>query len=603
MKQFFKFTFASLIGSIVGGLILTFIIFIMIVGSFTQSLTMADQGKINPVEDKSVLHVKFNKEITDRAPMEDFNIASLIQQADGKDGLDDILRNIRTAADDPRIEGIFLDFSNVPAGMASLEEIRLELLKFKESEKWIMAYSEYYSQKGYYIASVADEIYLYPEGGLDWKGLGGELYFLKGFFEKTNIEMQVIRGSNNRFKSAVEPYMYDKMSSANREQTMTYLDAIWGKMLQGISESRGIAAADLNEMADSMYIRNPHDALEYKLVDGLKYRDEIIAALEEKLSIEGDDKVNYISMTKYTNAKPWTNAEGESYDAGYGDREKIAVIYAIGGIESGNGDDETIGSERISKAIRKARLDSSVKAIVLRVNSPGGSALASDVIWRETILAKEAKPFIVSMGDVAASGGYYIACGADKIYAHPNTITGSIGVFGVLPNTEKMFNDHLGVTFDRVATNQYANLGSMNSSLTDDEYAIIQEGVDDVYLTFKTRVSEGRGMTVDEVDSIGQGRVWAGTDALRIGLVDELGSLKDACGAAAEMAEVEDYRIVSYPEQTSKLEEILKEMAGEQESKVIERELGEFAWLYEQFKSLKSMNGVQARLPFILKID
>jgi protease-4 len=603
MKQFFKFTFASLLGSIVGGIILFFLILMVFMGSLSQSLTMADAKQVNPVLDNSVLHVQFNNSIVDRAPASNFDIAKILQNQGSSEGLNDILRNIWHAKQDPRIKGIFLDISSIPAGAASLEEIRDQLLDFKESGKWIMAYSEIYTQGAYYIASTADEIFLYPQGAMELKGLGGELYFLKDFFDKTGVEMQVIRGSNNRFKSAVEPYLSNHMSDANREQVMGYLGALWGQMLIGISAERGMSVAELTEMADSLYIRTPQDALDYKLIDGLMHRDQIIANLEEKLGLEEGGKINYMTMSKYTKALPWEADNGEFYDMNNYRRKKIAIVYAVGGIEGGTGDDETIGSERISKAIREARLDTSVMAIVLRVNSPGGSALASDVIWRETVLAQQTKPFIVSMGDVAASGGYYIACAADHIFAQPNTITGSIGVFGVLPNIGDALHDHLGINFERVETNQYATMGSTYRALNDDEYSIIQGGVDDVYMTFKARVAEGRGMTVDEVDSVGQGRVWAGTDALRIGLVDELGSLEDACNKAAEMAELEEYRVVSFPEQTSKLEQIMKEMAGDQESKIVNETLGEYAWLYDELKGMQKMKGIQMRMPFILKID
>lgn len=602
MKQFFKFSLSSILGSIIGGIIVFFIVFGFITGTFVSSLQEAGKKQTYAVKDSTVLRISFNEAIVDRTPVDELDILAELQDEPKKIGLNDITRAIREAATDSRIEGIFMDFSGVSGGMASLDEVHDALLEFKASDKWMLAYSETYSQGGYYLASTADEVYMYPEGGMDFRGLGGELYFLKDFFDKTGLQMQVIRGSNNRFKSAVEPYLTNAMSDANREQTMTYLSAIWNHMLTGISEQRGVSVEELNMMADSMYIRNPQDAIEYKLIDGVKYSDEIDAMLKEKVGLGEDDKVEFMALSKYINARPEKTEENEDEEATEND-QKIAVVYAIGGIESGQGDDATIGSARIAKAIREARKDSTIDAIVLRVNSPGGSALASDVIWREVMLAREAKPFVVSMGNLAASGGYYISCAAHKIYASRVTITGSIGVFGVIPNVGDALKEHMGINFDRVETNKFATMGSMYHALSDEEYKIIQEGVDEVYMTFKSRVADGRGMTVDEVDSIGQGRVWAGIDAKEIGLVDEFGGLKEAIAGAAELAELGDnYEVVNFPKRKSKLEEILEEMQKEAEAQQAETMLGEFAWIYNEINNLKNMRGIQMRLPFIMHI-
>ncbi len=408
-----------------------------------------------------------------------------------------------------------------------------------------MAYSEYYSHYTYYIATAADEIFLYPEGEMDFKGLRTELMFFKGALEKMEVVPQIIRGSNNKFKSAMEPFMYDKMSDANREQIMKYLNSMWGHMLTGISESRDISVDQLNLLADSMKIQSTADAIAYKLIDKAMYKDEILAELRSKLDIGADDDIETANLEDYMDVEDPDQKLKEALGKDTGD--KVAIVYATGSIEGGNGDNETIGSERISRAIRKARLDSTIKAVVLRVNSPGGSALASDVMWREMILCKEKKPVVVSMGDVAASGGYYIACPADKIFANPTTITGSIGVFGLMPYAGDFFENKLGITTDRAMTNDHADMGSPFRMLSDYEFNTIQKGVDKIYDQFTSKVAEGRGMTQAEVDDIGQGRVWTGIDAKEVGLVDELGGLSAAIAYAAETAELDDYDVTTFP--------------------------------------------------------
>ena len=607
MKQFFKFFFASLLAQFLGGLVLIFILVGMVGAAISDSLGGAGDKPVT-VKDGTVLHVRFADAIVDRAPVDGFDLQAIMNQSSSM-GLNTILENLTTAAEDPRIEGIFLDFGGLSSGMASVHEIRNALIKFKESGKWMIAYSEGYSQGGYYLASVADEVYLYPQGGLDWRGLGGTLTFLKGFFDKTGVQMQVIRGSNNRFKSAVEPFLTDHMSEANREQTIGYLGATWDEMVSAIAASRGLDEDGLNLLADTVGLRTTMDAVDAGLIDELKYRDEILDLIRTKLSIEALDDIPTVAMSDYDRANKWTDEDGEeeSDEPSFFNKEKVAVIYAIGSIESGEGDDATIGSDRIARAIRKARQDSSIKAIVFRINSPGGSALASDVIWRETILAKEAKPFIVSMGDLAASGGYYIACAADKIYASPTTLTGSIGVFGTLPYVGAAMEQHLGVTVDSVATNKYANLGSLYYPLSDKEYSIIQGSVDEIYGVFKQKVADGRGMTVAEVDSIGQGRVWAGADAINIGLVDEFGGLEDAIAYARDQAGIaaDAYRLVELPEQKDPIEELLKGMSSSEGVNITREVFGGNEELYQQFVQMQSLlkaQGIQARLPFTLQV-
>lgn len=582
--------FASALGLVVG----IFLLFFILIGIGSS---MGDKQTVE-VKEKSVLHIKLDKQVKERgtaSPFGDLNAGPFAP--DASIGLNDILSSLKNAVNDDNIKGVYLDIQGVPAGMATVEEIRNALLGFKESGKWIVSYSEIYSQKAYYVASVSDELWLNPQGMLEWKGLGSQMMFMKGLFEKLEIEPQIIR--YGKFKSAVEPLILDKMSAANRMQTMTYLNDLWNKMLSGVAEGRGKTVAELDKMAQDATIQNGKDALENGLVDELLFKDEVMANLRAKLEIEDEDeKINFLGLGKYKDA-PTVKGDDEKT----GKKEKIAVIYAVGSIEGGQGDDETIGSEKISAEIRKARKDDKVKAIVLRVNSPGGSALASDVIWREMVLAKKAKPVIVSMGDVAASGGYYIACAADTIIAQPNTITGSIGVFGVLMNAKKLVNNKFGIMVDTAKTNRFADLGSPFRPLTELERGIIQNGVNEIYTDFITKVAEGRGMAVADVDSIGQGRVWSGEDALEIGLVDMLGGIDDAIEIAANMAELENYRVVEYPTKKDPIEKMIQDLSGQGEEAFLKRRLGVHYQYVKDAEELMNMEGVQARMPYQLYID
>jgi protease-4 len=590
MGQFFKFMFASALGLILGIIIL----FAILLGI---GASLGSKGEVK-VEDNSVLHVKLDEEIKERGINNPFDIDPSTFKPKGGQGLNDILASIENAAADEKIKGIYLDVSSIPAGMATVEEIRNALLKFKESGKWIVSYSEVYTQKAYYVASVADEILLNPEGLVEWRGLGSQVIFLKNMFEKLELEPQIIR--YGKFKSAIEPLMLDKMSDPNRLQTMTYMDAIWDKMVEGVAATRGKSTAELDAMAQNASIQKAEHALEFGLVDGLKYKDEVLANLRKRLALkEEKDKINFITLGSYKDAPKAKKDDDDSSSS----RDRVAIIYAVGSIDTGEGDDESIGSETISKEIRAARLDDKVKAIVLRVNSGGGSALASDVIWRETVLAKQAKPFVVSFGDVAASGGYYIACAADTIVAQPNTITGSIGVFGVLFNAQQMLKNKLGITVDTVKTNRFADLGGPLRPLTAIEREIIQNSVNDIYFDFIGKVAQGRGMTTAEVDSIGQGRVWSGKDALRIGLVDVLGGIDDAVKIAANMAGLEDYRVTELPEAKDPMEQMMKQLSGGGEEALLKARLGNYYTYMKEIETMMNMKGVQARLPFMIHIE
>lgn len=603
MKQFFKFMFASVLGTFIAAFALFFVFFIIIAGAIGSAMSDLDRsGQTTSVNDNSILHVKLDRPIVDRGPEQTFNLDFGPFRSVSPIGLDQIIENLKKAKEDERIEGIYLEVSFPMAGMATLEEIRNALVDFKESGKWIVSYSELYSQNAYYLSSVSDEIYLMPEGGLDFRGLSTTIPFLKGMFDKLDIEMQVIRGSNNKFKSAVEPFLTDEMSVANRQQTETWMNSLWSNMLSGIGESRGITTDRLAAIADGYEVREPKDAVDLEMVTAVKYYDEVQAILRAKTETEEDEKLNTVSLTSYFRARATTSSE--TFVPSY-KKDKIAVIYASGNIMSGKGGEDNIGSETLSEAISDARKDSSVKAIVLRVNSPGGSALASEVIWRETALAKAVKPLVVSMGDAAASGGYYIAADAHKIVAMPGTITGSIGVFGLLPNMKGFFNEKMGITFDGVKTGKYANFGEATRPLSDDEYSILQNSVDNTYDRFKTVVAQGRSMGVEMVDSIGQGRVWSGTDALGIGLVDELGGLNRAIEIAAELASIEDYTIKNLPKRKDPFQAFIEELTGQSSTALLRWQLGNDEYLLRQFKAInqvKEMSGVQAIVPYAIEI-
>src|SRR5690554_214659 len=589
MKQFFKYVLATIVGVTLSSVIL-FLIFFGIMAALVSSL---GSEKELVVKDNSVLKIRLAYPIDERTsknPFEGgFNFSDLKSD---KLGLNDILARIKTAKEDDKIKGIYLDMSMVPSSFATLEEIRDALIDFKSSEKFILAYSEVYSQSAYYLASTADSVFLNPEGILDFRGFSSQSMFFKGTLEKLGIEAQVIKVGT--YKSAVEPFILDKMSEPNRQQVSSFLGSIYDHFLQGISTSRNIPADSLRAIANELRVQNAEDAVATKLVDGLKYKDEIISDLKERLGVKEDKEINLVAIEKYNNSKAKPDASV---------KDRIAVIYATGEIISGEGSDSQIGSERISREIRKVREDEKVKAVVLRINSPGGSALASDVIWREVKLTKEAKPIVVSMGDVAASGGYYIACAADSIFAQPNTITGSIGVFGIIPNLEGFFNSKLGITFDEVKTGEYADLGNTTRPLTPGERSIIQQQVDQIYFTFTNKVAEGRNKERSYIDSIGQGRVWTGEQALGLGLVDRLGGIETAIKSAAKMADIEKYRLVNYPALSDPFKALLGNTSDDISAWFMKREMKDAYPFYNQAKQVMEQTGIQARIPYTITIN
>lgn len=588
MKQFFKYVLATIVGIVISSIVI-FLMFLGIVGAIVSS---ADKKEVK-IEPNSILYVDLKQEIVDRGsedPFKGFDFASF--QPNSPIGLNQILKAIANAKEDSNIKGILLELDAVNAGAATTEEIRNALIDFKSSGKFIYAYSDTYSQKAYYLASVADSVFLNPEGMIEWLGLRSEIMFFKKTLEKLGVEPQILR--HGKFKSAVEPFMLDKMSPENREQTLTYVSSIWNQWVKGISETRGISADKLNSLANNMEIFNAKKALENKLVDGLIYKDELIATLKTKLGIEEKKDISSIELKKYFKAPEVAKRKFS--------KDKIAVIYASGEIGMGEGGDDNIGSEGLSRTIRKARRDSSIKAIVFRINSPGGSALASEVIWREVDLAAKVKPVIVSMGDVAASGGYYIAAPATTIMANPTTITGSIGVFGLFFNLQKALDNKLGITVDVVKTNDHADFFSVYRPMTAEEKAVGQMFIEQTYQTFIGHVSAGRGIPVEQVDAIGQGRVWSGVNAKDIKLVDEFGGLTDAIKLAAEKAGLENYRLVELPKQKKLFEQLMEDMSAEAKAWMLKDELGLSFKAYNRIKSMLNNQGVQARIPYDIEV-
>ena len=585
MKQFFKFMFASCLGSALMLIILCLV---------TIGMVNSSSDSTVKVQSKSVLYMNLDYEIPERTTETDFTATLMGLQNNNADmsGMNDIIANIDAAKNDPNISGIFLELSSIGTSPANIEEIRNHIISFRESGKFVISYSDNMAQNAYYLATAGDEIYITPEGMLDIHGMASQIMFYKNLLDKLDIEIQIIRGPNNKFKSAVEPYFLDKMSDANREQMMKLLNTMWFRIISDINMSRGISINRINELADNLALTfDANIALEEGFIDGLYYRDQIIARIKELAGIEASGKINTLTNSQYANARPKPKAKPD----------KIAIIYANGQIIDGEGDDNTIGSITLSKAIREARENKKVKAIVMRVNSPGGSALASEVIRREVELAKAEKPFIISMGCYAASGGYWISTEGDRIFADPTTLTGSIGVFGTFPNAKKFLNETVGLTFDVVKTNENADFGRITEPLTPYQKSLLQKHVGDTYNDFTSLVARTRGLRQSYVDSIGQGRVWAGTDALELGLVDELGGLDKAIEYAAQTANLSDYSIKEYPKQLTLMEMLMKGDIQEPYAKsMIKSKLGKNYAYIETLENISRLEGVQALMPFMI---
>jgi protease-4 len=579
----------NLFASIFGTLIALGIVFLVIV---LVASMVAESEKVT-VKENSVLVLDLTKEVKDYAPKSEDPIAEIIGANNERLGLDAILNALENAKTDEKIKGISIKGMNINAGFAQTQAIRQKLEEFKESGKFVMAYADVYSQKGYYLSSVADSVFVNPFGEIDFSGLTSEVLFFKDLEDKSGVKMEVIR--HGKYKSAVEPYLYNEMSDENREQITVFLNSIWNEMVSEIGESRNKSSEELNEVANGSLTRNADLAIQNQMIDGSIYKDEYVSKVKSILEIEEDDDLNLVSIAGYI-----STGKGRISSTA---KDKIAVIYAQGEVIYGKGNEDKFGQELIIGALKKARETKSTKAIVLRVNSPGGSALASELIWREIELTKEKLPVVVSMGNLAASGGYYIACNADKIYAETTTITGSIGVFGTVPNISQLA-ENVGINAEQVKTNTSAGY-SLFEPMTDEFRALTTEGVEKVYSTFLQRVADGRNMTTDEVNEIAQGRVWSGKDALELGLVDEIGNLDDAVNYAAELAEVSDFRVRNYPSYKFDLEDSFSGFPfAKTKEKILKEELGEETYkMYQMVKSYTQQKGIQARMPFVMSID
>jgi protease IV len=580
VRNFFKMFFAALLAIIVFcGVILIF--FSVVIGG----LISKEDSSIEP---RSVLFIDLNKSFQDKKSINPF-LQFTGNVEDELPTLYELVRMVRKAKTDSSVKGIYLKAEMNLNGYASSEELRNALIEFKNSGKFVLAYGDYMTQQAYHVANVADRIYVNPKGMFDWTGFAVEYVYFKNMLKRLEIEPQIFY--DGKFKSATEPFREEKMTEANRIQTTVWLGDVYERFLTNTAYSRSLDTAALRKYADTYAIQHVKSAVDYKLIDGLRYDDEVKQEIKKKLNIGKDDKINFITPGTYMHTRSIRE---------YG-KDKVAVIYAEGEIVDGKGEEGQVGSDTYRNLIRKIRYNDNVKAIVLRVNSPGGSSLASEVIWRELMLAKkDGKPIVVSMGDVAASGGYYISCMADSIFAQPNTITGSIGVFAMIPNMESFFKNKLGVTFDRVKTGAYADAISISKPLNAQESRIIQNQVDIIYSDFKGRVSEGRKLDTAYVDSIAQGRVWTGTRASKIGLVDRVGGIDDAIKSAAKLAKMKEYNVSEYPEPRSPFDDLFGPYMNNASASVIEKELGvENAKLFKQVKRLKESFGtIQARLPF-----
>lgn len=585
-RIFWPSFWAGLIISILGILIWLFVI-----GSFINSF----EPKGMQIKDKTILHITLDDGIAERGGGE---LDPTTFKFDKSMSLSAILHGLNEAREDDKIKGLFLEIDELSCGLAAAKEIHDAIDRFEESGKFVVAYNsgEYVSTLEYYIASAANETYGFPSSNVQLVGLGAELTFFKKALDKLDVEMQVVRGTDNHFKSAVEPFFRENMSDSARVQTERYLASIWEDLRNDIAKARNISADRLDEIAENVEVLDVTDAVKLKLIDAAKYRDEVIAILADKVKKGKDEKLHLFDFNKYAKKRFYQDQVlQEANDP------NIAVILAEGGVaKTGDG----LTSEDICKLFKEARENETIKTVVFRINSPGGSALASEEIWREVSLTNEKKKVIVSMGDLAASGGYYIATPASYIFAEPTTITGSIGVFGVIPYTGAMFENKLGLTFDRATTNSHSVL-STNRKLSDDEFAKIQESVDDIYDLFKTRVSDGRGMTKNEVGIVARGRVWTGRDAQKIGLVDELGGITDAINYAAEKAGIKEQKVLYYPQpKEDKLAELFEKLE-EKNAKLSVQQTKIPSSLMKQMdhiQELESYQGVQMRLPFHLEI-
>jgi protease IV len=580
MKQFFKFTLATILGVFLAS-ILSMLLFFGIASAIGGS-----SEEVVEITENSVYQLDLQGTLVDRSEDDPFSgaFAEAFGQAEQKViGLDDVLANISKAKANENVKGIYLKGGMLMGGYASLKEIRNALLDFKKSGKFIVAYADNYMQKNYYLVSVADKVLINPEGMLELKGLSAELMFFKNTLDKLGIEMQVVKVGT--YKSAVEPYINTKMSDANREQVNVFLGSIWKNMVSDISKSRKITPENINLYADEMMVFQPTAKLkQYALVDSLVYADEVDSIIGKY--VKDFKLVEHSDMSKV--------ADDEKFE-----KDKVGIIYAVGGIDGG--DSEGINSEKLVETINEVAKDSSVKAVVFRVSSPGGSAYGSEQIWRALTQLKAKKPLVVSMGDYAASGGYYISCMADQIVAQPNTITGSIGIFGLIPNIEGL-NNKLGFTYDVVKTNKMGDAISVNRKFTPEERDLMQGYVNRGYELFVKRCADGRKKSIDQIKAIAEGRVWTGEDALKLGLIDKIGGMDDALKIAVSKAKLKAYMVKEFPVKEDFFTKLMKDFDSSVETRILKSQLGDDYKLLRKAQELKQINGIQARMPFDFEI-
>ena len=586
MKDFIKFTFASVLGVVLAGIIFTILGIVTMVGMVASSDTET------MVEENSIFVLDLEGTLSER--VQDNPFQAMMGEEYQAYGLDDILASIQKAKNNENIKGIYLQTAFLETSFASLEEIRHALQDFKESGKFVVAYADQYTQEMYYLASVADKVIVNPQGSISWHGLASQPIFFKDLLKKVGIEMQIFKVGT--YKSAVEPFIATEMSDANREQVTAFLGSIWGRLLEDVSASRNIPVETLNKYADEMMDLQPAETyLANGLADTLMYKDGVLDYLREISGRESDESLRTLSLEDMKNVKRNVPLDKSG--------NIIAVYYAFGGIDDTTSPEEGIDSEKVIKDLRKLREDETVKAVVFRVNSPGGSAYGSEQVWREVVLLKEKKPVIVSMGDYAASGGYYISCAADYIVADPTTLTGSIGIFGMFPNMEELLTDKLGLDFDMVKTNKFADMGTLARPFNSDERAAMQNYINNGYKLFVKRCADGRGMSVEAIEKIAEGRVWTGATAKELGLVDELGGLDKAIEIAAQKAEVEAYSLLTYPAMDDFFSTLMD--TGKEhyiEGKLVET-LGEAYPSIKFIQNVKDMDRIQARMPFDLRIQ
>ena len=588
MKEFLKYTLAAITGIFVASILL----FIIMLSAI--SVMIATGNKQASISANSVLVLKAGVSIPDRGdsgPFAGFDIINMTLTPTA--GLNEILRNIKKAASDEKIKGILIENGISSSGWATVGEIRQALEEFRKSGKFVIAYSDYVLlQEGYYLSTAADRIFINPSSTLEFKGLSGEVMFYKKALEKLGVDVQVTR--HGKFKGAVEPFILNELSRENEEQIRAFIGSIWKHVVGEISKSRGIDPVKINELADNLTGNLPATALENGLVDGLIYRDALIDTLKIRSGLTTDDKIMLVPMTRYTKVPDPRKMVSA--------KNKISVIYASGTIAMGKGSQNNIGGDTYGDLIRKERKDSTVKEIVLRVNSPGGNAIASDIIWKELELAAKVKPVIISMGNYAASGGYYISAPGTRIFANPATITGSIGVFGLLPNAGKFLDQKLGISTETVNTNKNSDFPSVYRPMTSYEKEVMQAGVDKIYFDFISKVSSGRNMSTEAVDNIGQGRVWSGADAMGIGLVDAAAGLTASIDSAAALAGIEKYSLKELPVQEEPYARLISQLSGDSKIRILKSKFGESFRFVEELMTIKELSGIQARMPYFIDI-